>query len=188
MRLTQCLARIVAVVAYLAIACVAAPAAAIPVNGLSDGMFVLDPNGNIFASMTNTEADEVANGPAFIYSIFDPTLIDPAQFGHATVLIEPDGTDSDIFGVASVAGGLLLSYSSDVEGLPAHYGGDPNFIYLPEGPGGFYDATKYLSTALQAQGFQAVFYSDPEVPEPSTLVLAAFGLIGLAVSRWRRKR
>lgn len=173
----------------LLVAMEAAPAAAvqIQVDGLSDGLWVLDSNGNIFAFVTNTEADELANGPGFIYSIFDPFLPDPNQQGFATVLTDADG-DSDIFGVAVVPQGQFLSYSSDLEGIPIPYGGDPNFTYLPEGPGGFFDATRYLNPALQAQGFTAVFFSDGNVPEPSTLVLAALGLIGLGVYGWRRKR
>jgi hypothetical protein len=180
-------------VATLVLAFCTLPASAqtggdIDVTGLSDGLFVLNAEGNIVAQAVSTEADEDANGPAFIYRIPDATFVDPRQFGVSTILLENPNditSGSDIFGISVGPGSrLLLSFASDLEGIPIPFGVGLNNPVFAEVPPGFYDATQYLNPDLQANGFHAVFYSDGEVPEPSSLVLlvcsalASVGVLG----------
>jgi len=152
---------------------VALPALA---DTLSDSLTVFDPAGNVAYSVSVTEGLE---DPNEIYFINVSGLIDPSQVGNATTLVEPDGSYSDIFGVAGINGALFLAFNSDIEGFPAAYGSQGN-IFLPEGQGGVFDATMYLDPGLQAQGFHAQFFSDGDavVPEPGTLTLLATGLLG----------
>ncbi len=90
-----------------------------------------------------------------------------------------------------------FSFSSDIAeaGLLVNpiFGTDTTkFIFLAEGNGGPFDATKYLSTTLVNTGFTATFQSDSEartVPEPSTLILLGSGLAGLVgITRRRHRR
>ena len=148
---------------------------------LSDWLRVYDPSGNIYAEVSVLESQEVAGQ---IYYIDDPNLIDLAQFGNYTALIEPGGNPntgpfSDSFGIASVSGGLYLAFSSDTD-----VGGDPFGIDAPIKlfeTGGIYDATMYLSPQLRTAGYTAAFWSDTEqhgVPDAG----ATIGLLGLALT------
>jgi hypothetical protein len=153
------------------------PALADPVDPVSDWLRVYNQAGQIVYQVSVTESLE---DPNQIYYIDQPGLADPAKFGYATTLIEPDGSYSDIFGVANTAGGLFLAFSSDGDPLPTQYGSQ-GYYFIPEG-GGIHDATMYLDPALQAQGYTAQFAS---VPVPSALLLLGSGLIGLAGYRRR---
>ena len=158
------------------------PAAA---DSISDSLTVFDAAGNVVYQVSVTEANE---DPNEIYFINVPGLINPAQFGNATTVLDADGSYSDIFGIAGVNGDLFLAFNSDTEGFPALYGSQ-GAIFLPEGNGGFFDATMYLSPDLIAQGYSAQFFSDGDeaaVPEPGTLILLATGLAGAAGSLRKR--
>jgi hypothetical protein len=149
--------------------------------GLSDGIFILDPAGAVFRSATLTEANEA--GGFFIADILEAGLVDPSQFGNFTVLVEPDNSQSDLFGVFLFEGTALpfdtpvFGIQSDVEGVPSPlpvppFQGTPMFV--AESGTGFYDATRYLSQSLRDQGYTAVAFSD--VPEPSTFALGILGV------------
>ncbi len=125
-----------------------------------------------------------------IHAVSAPTG-NPSQFGSPTVLLEPNGNISDVFGVTRDNN---FSFFSDTEAggsVPPSFGTDTTkFIFLAEGNGGPFDATKYLSTSLVDTGVTATFQSDSEgVPEPSTLILLGSGLAGL-IGRvaWRKRR
>jgi hypothetical protein len=124
---------------------------------------------------------------------FSP-LPDMTQYGNYTVLTEGNGTISDVFGVVNFSGTFFIGFQSDPEGGIASVsstfvnpnGGTPTT--MPEGSGGPFDATKYLSSAQRGQGITATFQSDPAVPEPSTLTLLGLGSLGLVGYAWRRRK
>jgi len=168
-----------------------AAASVIPPD-VSDWLVVYDPAGNIIGEVWCTEEDEAQNpGQAFL--ITDTTLADPAKLGYATVLVEP-GTNqvSDIFGVAwfeeNPENYYLAFFDGESFNLQDLIDLNPNIILKPEdSPNGWYDATYYLLPALQAQGYTAAFYSDPEpVPIPTALWLVGAGL--LPFLKLRKKR
>jgi hypothetical protein len=163
---------------------------------LSDIMTVYAPDGSIFAQIGATEADEVTNGPGFIY--FLPNVaVDPSQFGNYTMFYEQggnptDGPWSDIFGIAT--GGpddLNLAFASDVDNVPFPYASlaEDAYAIVEENPGVPYDMTMYLSPDLREAGYTATFVSDANVvPEPSTFLLLGAGFVGVGLFRRRFKK
>jgi len=142
--------------------------AALPASaGLSDFFQLIDPQGNVieFDLTKDLESGQI------IFYIPDPTLADPMQYGNATTLYQPgfDPQDpngwSDIFGVILLDdGNYYLAFSSDPnDETPDIYGGQGAiFIVEDHDMSNPYDATMYLNPALQAQGFRATFWSDPD--------------------------
>jgi len=146
----------------------------------SDALVVCDANGNVYDSVTATEAQELGGNSVFVLTVAGP---DPNQQGNATTLCvfaAPCGPGltpnyySDIFGVYN---GTYLAFSSDDETGNAF--GEQGAIFLPE-HAGWYDATMYLDPHLVAQGYTAWFMSDADVPEPGSLLLIGSGIALLA--------
>ena len=152
-------------------------------------------NGVPFFSFPLSEGQEPVTVTFLSLMGVDPTG-DATRYGSYTILTEPDGTISDVFGVVPTGapGAFDFAFFSDAEigssSVPAAFvnpaGGIP--ILLAEGNGGPFDATFYLSPTLQRLGMTATVQSDAEatVPEPGTLALLAMGLA--AVVSVRRKR
>ena len=188
--MTRSLSTALSALAAATLSMAALPAAAQSI--FSDSLTVRDGAGTIVEQVVVTEADEVAAGHGFIFKL--TTAIDAAQFGNYTTLyddpLNPNST-GDIFGIASDgAGGLALSFASDIDGL------DLSSIYGGAGPNAFlevagmsYDATMYLDRALQAIGYTAAFISDAVVvPEPGALSLLGLAGVGLLASRRRQAK
>ena len=153
----------------------------------SDCLTVFDPNGAIFQQVCATEADEETNTVQHFYVINAANLVDPAQNGNPTILLDPDETISDVFGIA--AGfppgcdfEFCLGFVSDTETQAAFGKNIPPFLIFPESLGVF-DATFYLAPILQDEGFTAQFVSDANIPEPATTALLGLGVLAMGFAR-----
>lgn len=159
----------------------------------SDDFTVWDGQGNVREYVQVTEAQEVANGPDFVYRLNTP--VDPQQFGNFTTLYDdpnnPRTSVGDIFGIAFDSSGFFLAFSSDTDNALPFGGGfasDTRNFY--EGSAAAFDATMYLAIDLQDAGWTAAFRSDNAlngIPEPTSLSLVALGAFGLLASRRRKK-
>jgi len=154
----------------------------------SDCLTVFDPNGAIFQQVCATEADEETNTVQHLYVINAANLVDPAQNGNPTILLDPDETISDVFGIA--AGfppgcdfEFCLGFVSDTE-TQAAFGKIIPPLTFPESLGVF-DATFYLAPILRDDGFTAQFVSDA-VPEPASIALLGLGVLALSFARRKR--
>ncbi len=162
---------------------------------LSDSLTVFNPAGAIFAQIqlfedgslvctggcAQTGPGDIGEDPNSLYYLTDTSLVDPAQFGNPTQLLEAGGTSfSDIFGVATFDAGttFVFGFASDTDSSPALLAGSAP-ITLPEG-NGLFDATMYLNPRLSKIGYTAQFFSDPEVPEPGTLGMLLGGALSLS--------
>jgi hypothetical protein len=115
-------------------------------------------------------------GDRIIYLVespYDPAL--PTTPLISDILRYTIGRD-DATGLANISGTFLSDFENNLGTLPV---GTPSaIVFLEDGkPVIFTEA--FLSGAIN---------SDPEVPEPSSVCLAALGFIGLAAWGWRRKR
>jgi hypothetical protein len=118
-----------------------------------------------------------------------------ANYGLPTVLLEPDGSISDVVGVEPAVNeehGARLGFVSNLDGqgldlqtvLDLYFGGVPAGSILPgvsETAAGV-DLSPYLAT-----GYSGTFFSDVETPEPTAAIglasLGAMGLVGLVGRR-----
>lgn len=161
----------------------------------SDDFTVWDGQGRVAEYVQVTEAQEIANGPNWLYTL--TTRVDAAQYGNYTTLyddpLDPSSV-GDIFGITSGANGaLVLAFASDVDGLPfvfsAQLSGAHNYF---EGSAASFDATMYLAEDLRRDGWTAAFRSDNalnNIPEPGSLALLAMaGLALVSAQRIQAKR
>jgi hypothetical protein len=129
---------------------------------------------------SNEPGDGTLNGLNIFYLPVS-NLVDTNQFGHGRQLQESDGTISDGFGIANFGNDYFLFFYSDADTGSLPVPAVPSPIVETDQP---VDATVFLATNLQAQGWTATFQSaDIHVPEPITLALFGLGLAGLGFSR-----
>lgn len=167
----------------------------------SDVLQVFDNHGNPVCNATANEQREDGDQVYYLHYFDCLTLqslggvVNTAQFGNYTQLMDPNGTRSDVFGIANIGSKYLPMYvfgfTSDGSGEQAStsdfYKSGGLVTTLNEGNGGPFDATKYLPQYLQCEGWTATFTSDSEAPEPASTGLATgLAMLGLAV--WRRRR
>jgi hypothetical protein len=148
---------------------------------ISDSLTVYSPTGVAVASVL---AKENGENPNHVYIIPYTGIVNDQLYGDPTVLLDANGKASDIFGIYDKDDKLYLAFSSDSDTEAVAFG--PTDRIFQEGQGVF-DATLYLSPALQQDGYTATFVSDADaVPEPSTLVTLSIGLlfvIGIAACK-----
>jgi hypothetical protein len=151
-------------------------------DAISDSLTVYSPSGKAVASVSASEAGE---DPNHAYIIPYTGIVNEQLFGDPTVLLDPDGKVSDVFGIYEQDDNLYLAFES-ASGTSAPAFGASDRIF-PEGNGVF-DATLYLSPGLQQDGYTATFISETnQVPEPSTLVTLAIGLVVLFGTATRKR-
>jgi hypothetical protein len=175
------------------------PASAAPVT-LSDTFTVFNLAGDIIVQTTVDESQSPQGSGVFYVVGTSPNTLDAG--GFPTVLLEPDGTISDIFGVCifcGPTGGPAVAFMSDTT-VPLNVSDILNF-FAPRRIGFRlletdqpFDATSYLDPNNQAQGYTAQFRSDVftsdvnATPIPAALPLFASGLGLMGWLSRRRKR
>ena len=161
---------------------------------ISDILWVLDEDNEIEYQIHVHKSEEDRNGAAYMYVLDVPGIADPNQWGNYTsVRKAPDYLImSDAFGVINQGPDYFLFFFSDTSTEECPYPLGPNTVYehlLPNGRyGGMWNATMYLSPALQEEGWTAWFESGLTVPEPSTFVLWGCGAGVLALLKRRSTR
>lgn len=150
-------------------------------DAISDSLTVYSPTGVAVASVSANENEE---NPTHVYIIPYTGIVNDQLYGDPTVLLDANGKASDIFGIYEKDDDLYLAFSSDSDTKAVAFG--PTDRIFQEGQGVF-DATLYLSPALQQDGYTATFVSDADtVSEPSTLAMLTIGLAFLAMATRKR--
>ncbi len=143
----------------------------------------------------------------FDLNIGNSNMLDDLFHGviNSTVLLEPDGGISDIFGVRKVNNGSFFNPDYSYE---LYFISDPGPLHaldilghllpddlsqcsfcVPEGNGGPFDLGNYLSADAVQAGYSATFTSDSEstVPEPGSIGVV-LGMASLGLIAWKRRR
>ncbi len=184
----------VAVVGIVLVA--AAPAKA---SVVSDTFTVFDPTGAVAASATDGGIESSCVGFACIVTIPGIAPNVPLET-TPTLVLEPDGTPSDLFGVYCAGQSpngaptdCALAFVSDPLPNGLNFQGTLGPV-SESATGGSFDATSYLDASLQDAGWHATFVSDGDpstdndVPEPITLSLFGAGLAGALAMRRRKTK
>jgi len=167
--------------------------------GSSDCLTVFNAAGAPVYRVSATESQEKSD-PGQLFFIDVEGLANGDMADSPTFLLDPNGKISDAFGVAPKSQDNkkddkdnkepVLGFISDPLGFDGKVSDIcKEFTCLPEGTGGPFDATKYLSDDFlkDHKGYTAIFTSDSEVPEPATAGLF-FGLGALGLCVWKRRR
>jgi hypothetical protein len=123
--------------------------------------FTLFQNAVFVSTASVSESDSVLDGgrPLGLVSIGGIGITpDVTQFGNYTVLTEPDGSISDVFGVVLFGPTFFFGFASD-----------------------------FASTPVPSVPLEFIPVSGP-VPEPSTFALLGLGGLGLAGYAYRRRK
>ena len=156
----------------------------------SDCLTVFNAAGAPVYRVSATESREKSD-PGQIFFIDVAGLANGDMVDSPTLLLDPNGKISDAFGVAPGENDKsFLAFISDSTGITGKVSDIcKDLTCLPEGNGGPFDATKYLSHDFleDHKGYTATFMSDSEVPEPATTGLF-FGLGALGLCVWKRRR
>jgi hypothetical protein len=178
---------------------------------LSDSMTVQDGNGNVLASRSISEQDEMDNPNGVWIMPGDVVIANAAQWGHATAVYEEGSTIGDVFGVVSISDTLAsgtyyyLAFMSAPDSNPDSdtwsawlataedwFGAQNTWSYVTETAqnGGSFDASQYLDPGVHGSIQSATFWSTVVVPEPTTMIAGALLLLPFGASTLRilRKR
>ena len=160
-------------------------------NGVSDLLWITDPLGNTFASVSQDETTEDAR--AIIFMTGSAAWLDFSQQNNPTVFYMRGGNPitgpfSDVFGMTTDSSNqLLLAFTSDSDIMSSPYGNVGTLkVAEPIGP---YDGTMYLDPSMRASGYHLWFESDfAEVPEPGSItLLLGSGIAGGAIILGRKQ-
>jgi hypothetical protein len=186
------------------------PQAAMAVLGESDYLDVVPPTGldqilQVYEQRDPGNPDSIAfNEQDFPNNLWNMgTPGNGALWGQAIALAEPGSKlISDVVGVASLngifkdghpVGPFVLAFMSDdnldLAKAQIYFGPMTGWSFVTEGDSEI-DVTKFLDFSLVDPKTQAFFFSDVEVPEPTTMLAGALLLVPFAAStlRFLRKK
>jgi hypothetical protein len=154
---------------------------------ISDELLIFRPSGSLLEDIIALEKAGHEGGRKYESIIAPNTKVGPL------VLLEPDGSISDIVGVFK--DGTFGFLSDHVNGNPLTSANLAVFAHEPLATSeseidGFIDVTSFIAPVLQKRGFTAFFASDFEVaaPIPAAFPLFASGLGVMGFVARRRKR
>ena len=178
----------------------------VALGSLSDSMTVQDGNGNVLASLSISDQDEMLYPNGVWMMGNNNGMADAAQWGHATAVYEEGSTTiiGDIFGVVRDANSLVndnfhyyLAFMSVPDTNPDYatwlataenwFGAKETWSYVTETAqnGGLFDASKYVDPGFAGGTQSATFWSTVVVPEPTTMIAGALLLLPFGASALR---